>query len=193
MTCGRHLGSDCDDDHISSNKAEERPNSANYHLGKLRRSARNPSWTTERCTLHEGPARRHTTAWQCGRNKCSMSCQSSVCEFAEESVCGTRHRSGTCGKTRHLVRPRHSKESVEVCPLSRPCGGVEQVGEWLAGPESARRGDQRQTHTEDRRTDRKSLATHRTARSTGGNRKTRRERRWLQHPRTAGQHRRHGR
>lgn len=133
MTCGRHLGSDCDDDHISSNKAEERPNSANYHLGKLRRSARNPSWTTERCTLHEGPARRHTTAWQCGRNKCSMSCQSSVCEFAEESVCGTRHRSGTCGKTRHLVRPRHSKQSVEVGPLSRPCVGVEQVGEWLAG------------------------------------------------------------
>ena len=35
-TCGRHLGCDCDDDHISSNKAEE---AANYAicLGKLRR------------------------------------------------------------------------------------------------------------------------------------------------------------
>lgn len=32
-----------------------------------------------------------------------------------------------------------------------------------------------------------SLATHRSARSTGGNRKTRRERRWLQHGRAASQ------
>lgn len=37
-TCGRHLGSDCDDDHIGNNKAEDPPNSANC-LGKLRRSA----------------------------------------------------------------------------------------------------------------------------------------------------------
>ena len=37
-TCGRHLGSDCDDDHISNDKAEDPPNSANC-LGKLRRSA----------------------------------------------------------------------------------------------------------------------------------------------------------
>ena len=81
-----------------------------------------------------------------------MSCQSSVCEFAKESVCGTRHRSGTCGKTRHLVRPEHSKQSDEVCPLSRPCVGVEQVGEWLAGAgERKAGGGTKDRHT--RRTD----------------------------------------
>jgi hypothetical protein len=38
-TCGRHLGSDCDDDHISNrDKAEDPPNSA-ICLGKLLRSA----------------------------------------------------------------------------------------------------------------------------------------------------------
>jgi hypothetical protein len=52
-----------------------------------------------------------------------------VCEFVEESLGGTRHRPGTCGNSRHLVRPRHSKESVEVCC---PCG-VEQIEESLAG------------------------------------------------------------
>lgn len=43
----------------------------------------------------------------------------------------------------------------------------------------------RQTHTDSKAL--ASLATYRTARSTGGNRKTRRERRWLQHGRAASQ------
>lgn len=118
-----------------------------------------------------------------------MSCQSSAI-LLRGGQSGTRHRSRTCGKSKHLVRPRHSKQGVEVCC---PCGVEQapQVGESLAGAgERERRGfisSGKDTH---RQTDRKSLAglaTYRTGRSTGGNRKTRRETRSLQHGRAASQ------
>lgn len=90
-----------------------------------------------------------------------------MCEFIQELLCGTRHRAGTCGKSKHLVRPRHSKHSVEVC---RPCG-VEQVGEEsLAGAGEGEAGRE-STQTHRHRQEGFSEPGH--SRSTGGIRKRR--------------------
>jgi hypothetical protein len=51
------------------------------------------------------------------------------------------HEAPTCGNSRHLVRPRHSKASVEVCC---PCGGASWGG---AGEREAGRDTPRDTQT----------------------------------------------
>jgi hypothetical protein len=134
-TCGRHLGSDCDDDHISTNKAE--PNYA-ICLGKLRRSAcisRGQDCAMTYCMPILSFAVWHEQVFDVIEG---------VCEFVKNPLVARGTAQGHVATAGIWFGPDTRRRA-----LKSVAHVVEQVGEE---PESARRGETHQeTHRQERR------------------------------------------